>query len=213
MKRKATLVLLSILCCALVLPVVTVHADVGSNVYHFTVNPAYVPIDIIITFVYTSNVSLVVSSTNQSGNSLLTNNNPPSASVTFHTDYVDVFNFGFTAYYQYVVNQTVSIRVLQGSAMRVEGGGEVFVFGDSFSMTFTVATSKEPSFPTPEQLWDYGNAKIDQGLNGLQKTLSDQNNIQSTALLNQYFILGFIAVVFFVGELMRVWKRKPRGEP
>lgn len=209
---RKPLVLLALLVCTCVLPAIPVHAQNEPPVYHFTVSPAYVPVHIVITYAYTTNwTNVAVYSTNQSANSLLKNDNPPSSSVTFQTGSVDVFNFGFTVYYPYAQNQTVTVQVFQGS-MQVEGGGEMPISGDSFSMTFTVVTSNEPHYPSPEDIFNMWTGQYPTRGDFLawQQLMANQNGIINSNVSVQYFVLGFIAVVFLFGEALRVWKRKPR---
>lgn len=158
MERRLLVLLLLVSVC--VLPAVPVHATVETNVFHFNVNPAHVPITIQITFAYTTNFTMpVVSTTNQSAWSSNIITNPPLTSgITFTTAAVDMFNFGFSVYYLVGRTQIVNIEVFQGE-QQVEGGGQVPVYGDSFSMSFTVVTSVEPHVPTPEDIFNMWTGK------------------------------------------------------
>jgi hypothetical protein len=213
MQNKFKLIILVAILTLFIVQMFPVRAQ--ESFPHTTINPAYVPVHVVISFAFSTNITQpVISSLNQSAWSFNITSNPPSNSlIEFSTVDVDVFQFGFTVYYPFSINQTVTIEVFQGS-MQIEGIYPYPVSGDSFGMTFTVVTSNEPHYPSPQDIFNMWSGQYPTRSDFLawQQLMANENEVVNSNLVWQWIVVGVISVVFFFGELIRVVHRKPRGE-
>lgn len=101
------------------------------------------------------------------------------------------YHLVFNVYYNQVVNQSVTLTVLSGD------GKETTLPIDSpnnmgFTLEVVIASSVEPHYPSPEEVWEYGSAQQQEMLWNMTQSFQQQ---QETATVVQY---GTVAVVVIV---------------
>jgi len=106
----------------------------------------YAPAKIVISFVYTNNVSVQVSTL---GNSLYKAVTSP-VQVEFSTEAFDVYTVDVQILYDKIVNQTITIGLFEGG--RAAKGIEFDVDASAVSIKMKAAVVEAPRFPTADEI-------------------------------------------------------------
>ena len=148
----------------------------------------YAPAQIIISFVYTNNVSVNVRTL---GTSLYKVTTSP-VQIIFEAEAFDVYTIDVALAYSTPINQTIIIGLYEGG--RATKGIEFDTDADRIEMTFKVSVVEAPRYPTAEEI---ANAMW----NWLQASLSEfmtrQENI-NLSIANSSAIIGSLGVISFV---------------
>lgn len=138
---------------SLFVPIIHVHAQQDTPKYQFTFH-AFVPVKVVITCVYSQNVTNpAVVTTNKSSFQFNINTAIATTVITFSTGDVDTFKFGFSVYYPVSLIQDVEVDMMQGE-QQVQDTQLFPVLGPGFSMTFTVIAVPESHYPTPQDIFN-----------------------------------------------------------
>ncbi|MGB9774611.1 MAG: hypothetical protein ACPL4I_11410 [Bacteroidota bacterium] len=108
----------------------------------------YAPARIVISFVYTNNVSVQVSTL---GNSLYKAVTSP-VQVEFSTEAFDVYTVNVQILYDKIVNQTITMGLFEGG--RAAKGIEFDVNASAVNVKMKVAVVEAPRFPTADEISD-----------------------------------------------------------
>jgi len=151
MNKKLVFMILA--CVLLIFVPFHVHASEETPTYQFTFH-AFVPVRVVITCVYSQNVTNpAVVTTNHSSFQFNINTAVSTTIITFSTGDVDTFKFGFSVYYPVSIIQNVEVDMMQGD-QQVQDTQLFPVLGPGFSMTFTVIASPESHYPTPQDIFN-----------------------------------------------------------
>jgi hypothetical protein len=147
----------------------------------------YAPAQIIVSFVYTNNVSVNVHTL---GTSLYKVTTSP-VQIVFEAEAFDVYTIDIALSYSLPVNQTIIIGLYEGG--RATKGIEFDADADRIEMTFKVSVVEAPRYPTAEEI---ANAMW----NWLQSSLNEFTTRQEETnrnVANMSVIIGSLAVVSF----------------
>jgi len=106
--------------------------------------------------------------------------------------------------YGEAVNQTVTLTVQSGDGR--SSTINLASVNNGFALDVTVATSIMPSYPSPEDIWQYGNSQQQQMIQNMTKDFEDQ---QAWA---RYAIIGTIASVIVISVIVVLVLRHQRHQ-
>jgi len=148
----------------------------------------YAPAKIIVSFVYTNNVSVNVRTL---GTSLYKATTSP-VQVIFETDAFDVYTITFDIYYSMPVNQTITIGLYEGG--RAAKGVEFDVNTAHINIQMKVSVVEAPRYPTAEEIANSMWQMLQNSLN--EFTTAQQNLIAKMS--DTVLVTGSLAVIGFV---------------
>ena len=184
------LLLLSIFFCLFAMQLSAVNAQNEPYAFSFRLPSyeLYAPAKIIVSFVYTNNVSTNVRTL---GTSLYKVTTSP-VQVVFEAEAFDVYTIDVLIEYTIPVNQTVIIGLYEGG--RAAKGIEFDTSASRIYLSMRVSVVEAPTFPTAEQI-------ADAMANWLQSYLSEYT-AQQTITINKMgetmLVIGVLAVIGFV---------------
>jgi len=182
--------LISLFFCLLILTPLSVVNAQESYVFNFRLPSyeLYAPAKIIVSFVYTNNVSTNVRTL---GTSLYKVTTSP-VQVVFEAEAFDVYTIDVLIEYTIPVNQTILIGLYEGG--RATKGIEFDTSASRIMLTFKVSVVEAPTYPTAEEI---ANAMA----NWLQSYLSEytaQMTITIDKMGETTLVVGVLAVIGFV---------------
>ena len=184
--RRTLLIPIFFFLLLLVAPLVQAQGETFS--FRLPSYELYAPAKIIVSFVYTNNVTTNVRTL---GTSLYKVTTSP-VQVIFEAEAFDVYTIDILIEYSIPVNQTIIIGLYEGG--RATKGIEFDTSASRILLTFKVSVVEAPTYPTAE---DIANAMA----NWLQSYLSEYTAQQQT-LINQMgqamLVIGILAVIAFV---------------
>jgi len=180
----------------------------GATNIEFPSFSLYSPVKIVVTFIYTQNVTTHVGTASQSLYKAITS----PTSVEFDTQALDVFTIDMNILYSLAQNQTVTIGISEGD--RPTKSITVSMNDKDLSLHLIVNVVEEPTFPTADQI---ANAMLDRWQN--QLTAFEAANSQLTNEMSSSVVvaasLGIIAFVVSVlcfGTMFWIHKRQANLE-
>ena len=148
----------------------------------------YAPAQIIVSFVYTNNVSVNVRTL---GTSLYKVTTSP-VQIIFEAEAFDVYTIDIALSYSLPINQTIIIGLYEGG--RATKGIEFDTDADRIEMTFKVSVVEAPRYPTAEEI---ANAMWNWLQTSLNEFMTRQENI-NLGIANSSAIIGSLGVISFV---------------
>ena len=147
----------------------------------------YAPAKVVVSFVYTKNVTIEVSTLKTSLYKAITS----PVQLEFDTEDVDVYTVTMHILYGVKVNQTIVIGIFEGD--RPAKSMEFDVVSSSITVTMKLSVVKEPTYPTAEEI---SNLMWVKWQNELATFESKQNDLV-TGISNTVVTVGSLAAIAF----------------
>jgi len=168
----------------------TSNATQPTTLQRVTMNlNSYAPAKVFISYAYTS--SFNISKVSSVGLSLYQIISGPT-SIQFQATDVDSYHFSVVINYNVLVEQTIQVSTWSGDLP--PQGTSFSVKANTISFDFTLTVTKQPSYPTVDQV---ATAVVNQLSNSLQQFQVAQQNLVSE-ISNTVMAIGTIAVVALV---------------
>lgn len=118
-----------------------------------------------------------------------------------YIDGLDTYFLSFQVFYDFVVNQTVLLEVEQGSNSTLSFEIPLACVNKGFVLDVEVETFEEPSYPTEQELWEYGAGQQQQWMN--QVTEENDRKWFLAVVLGVVGVACVVVAFLLIGLLIR----------
>ena len=199
MKKLTSLFLLILLASAFPVPALA-DETFYVNIPSFEL---YAPARIVVSYVYTQNVSVHVSTLGASLYRAVTS----PVQVTFETDEFDVFTIDIQIRYSMIINQTVTVGLMEGG--RAAKGIELQVNSKTINIRLKVSVVEAPRYPTAdeisERMWNRLRNEVAQFESSQQNLVNEMTNTLVT--IGALSALAFVVCIVCIIAVFMVHKR------
>ena len=179
--------------------------DVEPYTMHHELN-TYIDTRIVVSYTFTQNVT---TDCNSAGNSVWQAEIGP-LSTTFVTSAADKFNWHLAVEYETVVFQTVSIAIFSGDEPVDYMDFEILT--DRFSMVFEITVTKQPEYPTAEELADMSIEVLENKLAEYVAEMREQNRLSREHDYAQWAVVGVAFCGFIIMVIPKFRQKGPQSK-
>lgn len=151
--------------------------------------PLYAPATVMLTYAEAQNYYVNFTNLESQHNEA---QSPTSMSVFLYG--VGTYQFSFNVHYTQLVNQSITLTLTSGNSsfpMNIP----LSICNRGFVLDVVIVTSQEPSYPSAQDLWEYGNGQQQQLIDRVTTSFNEQQAQTNTLLIIGGVVVGVIAVV------------------
>lgn len=205
-QNKKLLFLLSLICCLALAGVVNAQDQnyyTNADIQNINPNgismlfPTYNTTTVTLTYATSINYSLSVSSPSTEHYET----SSPTG-ITFTAEGIDTYMLHFQVLYMTQINQSIALTVQSGNGQIINI--PLNIANSGFTLDIIITTSNQPQFPSPADLWNYGNAQQAALITSMYTNFANLVRWSTTVL---WIVVG---AVFIIGLLIYLILRHQR---